>query len=361
MKKISKVLITILILFFVLFFIAVICVSIFGKKITEDQISGVLKVPVSLERISLSFPLTITLQGLKTGDFFAAEKISLSPQLWGFFAGKIILGKLVVINPLINLEQSSDGKLNLPVLEKKENQPQVILLGLKVENGRLKFSDKKVNPSGYKIIADKINISVSKAELLPSSLKANFDFSLSLLSPSSSGLGGVSGSGWVDFGPKDMDGIFQIKNLEASYFTPYMGNFISSRKILSAKLDFSALLKAQNNDLAANCHFRLSGLVYEKEEVPAEASEVALSKLDLFKSALDLFTDKEGNLDLDFVIKTKLDKPELTPAKLEKVILEAAAKNIARQSPEEIIDKVSNTIGQFKDLGDQLKDIFKKK
>jgi hypothetical protein len=80
--------------------------------------------------------------------------------------------------------------------------------------------------------------------------------------------------------------------------------------------------------------------------------------LDLTKNALDIFTDAKGNLRLEFDIDTQLDNPALNQEKVQKIILKAAAKNLADQPPEQLIEKVANVIDQYKGLGKELKAIF---
>ena len=178
-----------------------------------------------------------------------------------------------------------------------------------------------------------------------------------LLKAAESKIGEASFLGWVDFGPKDADATITLKDLDAAYFYPYYGNLISERKITSAKLDLQSRLESKNNDLDIFTDFKLSDIVYEEsEEVIPDAP-----RLDLTKKALDLFTDREGRIILDFHIKTKLDKPEISQEEIKKIILKAAAKNIARQNPEDLIKKVSDNIEQFKDFGKEIQKIFKGK
>ncbi|MFH0917951.1 MAG: hypothetical protein V1830_02340, partial [Candidatus Omnitrophota bacterium] len=66
----------------------------------------------------------------------------------------------------------------------------------------------------------------------------------------------------------------------------------------------------------------------------------------------------KGNLRLEFDIDTQLDNPSLNQEKLQKIILKAATKNLANQPPEQLIEKVSNLIDQYKGLGKELKGIF---
>lgn len=356
MVKKSKIVIIILAVLLGGFLILSISVPLFGKRIAVSQIEENLKMKADLESISFGLPLSIKIKGLEIGGLAKIEKISISPSILGFFAGKVVLNKVTLINPVITLEQSGDGKLNLPQL-KQGKQPPVLLIGLVIRNGKLIFTDKKIDPQGYKIIVDKINVDITKSSFPPTSLFTRFKISGSLESADAKALGSVDLAGWIDFRPKDMDGALEINDLDVVYFTPYLGDFISSKKLVSGKLQFSADLKAKNNDLNAKCHLSISNLAYKKEEpVEGKAAEA-----DLFGTTLDIFAGPSGNLDLDFTVRTKLDKPQIKLVNLEGSIIKAAARNISNQPPQETINKVNNAIKEFKDFGKQMKELFKKK
>lgn len=356
MTKRNKILLTILFIIFLSYIIMAISVPLFGKKLVISQIEENLKMKASLETINFSFLLLFKLRGLRIGDLAEIDNLSVSPSLLGFLAGKIVLNRLTLINPVITLIKSADGNLNLPVLKQKGKQPPLLLAGLVVKNGKLIFIDKKVDPNGYKVIVDNVNANISKIAFPPFSLYTRFSVSGNAVSPGANPLGNVQASGWIDFRPKDMDGKIEIKDLDATYFAVYLGDFISTQKLLSAKLNFTSDLKAKNNDLTAACHLQLSDLVYKKEE-PKEGQK----SLDLFPTTLDIFSDSKGNVDLDFTIKTKLDNPKIRLVNLQGAITKAAAQNISKQSPEEIMGKVGNAVNQFKDFGKQMKELFKKK
>lgn len=339
----------------VIFFALSIAVSLFAKKIVLAQIKRNLKTEASLDSIGLRFPFFIVLNNLKIGSLFAAEKISFYPNLLGILAGKIVLGGLTVVNPVINLEQNSGGSFNLPEFGQKGKPPPVFITGLRVKNGRFIFGDRKIVPQGYATVVDKIDIGISKVMFPVTSLAAEFKCKAKVVDLHNAVLGDIDFSGWADFIKKDMDAVLKITDLDAAHFYPYYGDFLSNRKLLSARLDFESRIKAKNNDLSAVSRLRLSDLVYAQEQ---GAEQENVFSFDLTKNALDLFTDKEGNLDLNFTIRTKLDSPKIRITDLKAVVLRAAVDNLSRQDPQDVVNKVGDTVEQFKDFGRQMKEIF---
>ncbi len=347
MPKIKKVL-TVFIAVFALFFIAsAVSVAMFGKKFAEEQLAKNLKEEVSLGGIGLSLPFNIRIADLKIGDLFSAERVSFIPNLAGLFSGRIVLSGVSLINPVVNFVQNSDGSNNLPALDKGGKQQQIILTGLSVKNGKFIYNDKKIAPQGFVTEVDQINIELSRAMLPLAGLKASFKMSALVLQPDGEVLGALKFNGWADFISKNMDAALTATDLNVGYFAPYYGNFISEKKLVSAKLNLESKLKSKDNALDINSNLVLSDLVYARQEA-AEPQQVDLKEL--FSNTLDLFADERGNIKLNFVIKTDFDNPRITIAALKKAAFEAAAKNLISQRPSLLQEKVNTLIGQFKSL-----------
>jgi Domain of Unknown Function (DUF748) len=355
MKKKFKVIIWIVAVLFIVFIVANILLGVYAPRIIEQQIQQNLKLKASLRKISLSPPFTITLEGLEIGNLASIKKVSLSPNLIGLLFGKIVIHGLNVVEPVINLVQSAEGKLNLPVLEQKGKLAAVYLTSLRVQNGKVIFTDKKVVSNGYQVILDKLNIKISKVSLPITSLATNFNLSTELINSSGKAFGNILFEGWLDYLARDMDAKLEITDMDIANFAPYYGNLISNKEISQAILNLSSTFKSKNNALEILTDSNLTKIVYEKTEEQVQPLE-----LNLMQDTLDFFTDRDGNLKLEFKIDTVLDHPDLSQEKIRKIILKAAARNLSKQSPEQLVDKVNKAISKYKDLGKELKSIFGK-
>jgi hypothetical protein len=351
MRKKYKIIFWICGIILVFFVLANILLGMYAPRIVEQQIQQNLKLKASLGKISLSFPFTITLEKLEIGNLASIKKISLSPNLAALIFGKIVIHGLNIIEPVITLEQSADGKLNLPVLEQKGKSPEIYLTSLNLHDGKIIFTDKKISSEGFQVVVNKLNVKIAKVALPITSLATNFTVSAELLSRANEAFGEIAFDGWLDYLAKDMDAELEVRGLDVTKFSVYYGNFISNRKLNSARLDLTSTFKAKNNALQIATKLNLSNLVY------AQGQDQQLN-LDVMKNALDLFTDAKGNLSLEFNIDTLLDKPALDQEKLQKIILKAAAKNLSNQSPQQLMDKVTTIIEQYKGVGKELKAIF---
>jgi len=328
----------------------------FAKRIAETQIEKNLKLKASIHKVTISFPLLIAMSGVEIQDLLKADSISFSPSILGFLAGKIVLNELKMIRPEITIVKNQDGKLNLPVLEQKGKQPPLLLASLKIKDGKVIFLDKKLDPQGYRVAVGNINVSVSKVAFPPTSLLTRFTASADLLGADDTPAGKALTSGWIDFGPKNMDGKFELINVEATTLAPYYQKIISTKKLLSAKLNFDADLKAKDNDLVAKCHTEFSNVIYDKS-----SQETKQTVIDILPSVMNIFSDAAGAITFDFSIHTKLDKPRVDVVNLKGSIGQAAVENVFNQSPDQMEEKVKEVGKEFKELGKSLKDIFKKK
>ncbi|MBM3244602.1 MAG: DUF748 domain-containing protein [Candidatus Omnitrophica bacterium] len=357
MEKFIKILIALLVVTGIIIAVFAGIVTVKGKDIITAQLEKNLKTDVKIDKVSFAIPLSVKIEGLEIGDFFKAGQIIFSPNLAGVFAGRIILNGVNIMRPEINLKTDEKGKLILPVLSGSGKPPAIIITGLNITDGEIIFTDGKISQRGYKTVLDKVNLKVSGSITLPASLRVKADFNAEVCDGDKKALGGMNFSGWVDLKAKDMDGVFKISGLEVTHFAPYYGDFISHRKLVSAKLNLVSILKAKNNDLNVDSMMKLYNLVYLKEET----TEGQPQQFDLEKKALDLFADKEGNIIFEFVFDTKLDDPQITSDKLKQIMQQAAIKNLASQSPAALMDKIGNTVKDFEDFGKKMKELFKKK
>jgi hypothetical protein len=331
--------------------------GVFGKAIIISQIEKNLKIKASLEGVSFGLPLSVNIIGLEVGGLFKADSISVSPSMLGFLSGKIVLSEARIVKPEITIIKSAEGELNLPKLESKGKPPPFLLAGLKVKDGKFIFIDKKINPEGHRVVVKDINADISRAAFPPASLYTNFKVSASLDGGDGKPAGSARLTGWIDFRVKDMDGKVELMDIDGTSLAPYYQSIIAGKKLLSAKLNFTADLKAKRNDLAAKCRLEFSNIVYAK---PTESTEGNGEVSDILPSILNIFSNDSGSVVFNFTVATKLDKPKIDVLSLRGSIGQAVVENAAGQPPEKMIEKIKEAAGDFKEIGKSLKEIFNK-
>lgn len=357
MKNLRKKITWILIILAAFYLLANAAFGVFGKAVIISQIENNLKLRASLARVSIGLPLSVNISKLELGDLFKADTVSVSVSILGFLAGKIVLNELRIINPEIELVKSGAGEFNLPRIESKGSPPPILPAGLKIKGGKFTFIDKKINPQGHRVVVKDINADISRAAFPPASLFTNFKVSASLAGNDGEPAGSALASGWIDFRAKDMDGRIELRDIDGTSLAPYYQSIIAGKKLLSAKLNFTADLKAKRNDLAAKCRMEFSDIVYAKPESTEDKGEV----YDILPSILNIFSNDSGSVVFNFTVTTKLDKPKIDVVSLRGSIGQAALENAAGQPPEKVIEKVKEAAGDFKEIGKSLKEIFNKK
>ncbi len=366
MKLLKILAISILVIAVVLFVGTWLVLTFFGKQIIVGQLEKNLKTTVTLGSYKVNFPLQVTLEQLKLGTFADIGKLTIAPNVTGFLAGKVILDKVTLENPVITVEKSSGDTLNLPVFDQNgPPPPPVYLLSLSLKNGKVVYVDKKIDPNGYKITVDKLNVEVAKVAFPITSLKTDLDLSCVMLDPAGKEGGAISAKGWVDFGSKDMDATLDIADLEVTTLAPYLGTLLSQRKLVSAKGSINTKFSAVKDALTLANKVKFSHIVYKQDE--AAASEEGLFSFAAVAKSLDTFADKNGEINFAFNLKTRLSDPKFTKKEIRKAIFEAVTVNLLGSTPEEALQNLPQTIERikenketFKEIGNTFKDMFKK-
>lgn len=351
MKILKKILLVMLVIFAVIFCAGYGLVSIFGKDILKAQIEKQLKVKADLSSLYLSLPLSLEINNLSLGELAKIRKIKIYPSIIGLFSGKIILNNIALIKPEIALERKEDGSLNLPQLPEQGNK-QVFIAGFMIKDGIVSVIDRKVNGEAFSFSIKNININIYKANLLPYPLTIKYALSAALSARPDTKEAEIEGSGLIDWSHKNMQGDFNITDIDVLFFKPYFGKIVSSQEqITTSKADFNADLSAQNNDLLIKCRLNVKNLASTKETAPETTSSELLASL-----GMDLLKSPQGEINLEFDIRTKLDNPRLDKISLKGSVVQNVLEN-ALENPDKIKDTIKTIGEQFKEKG--FKAIFK--
>ena len=345
MRIIVKILVIFLIIFVLLLVSSYLILSIRGREIIEQQLSKTIDAPVSLENISLGFPDTIKIENLEIKDFLKTSlKLKLNPL--GLFSGKVILNNITIDKPQLVLRRENDGSLKIPFKRQAGTaspKQLPIILGLDIRDGHVFFIDS--SQDDYRLNIYDLDVKVHKRSI---DLKPifNFDVSAQLGEKAKNGKNFAS-EGWIDFFKKDMQGNLEIKDFYTDDILPIY-NRLLGKNISGATLDFQAKMNAEDNDLKIDCHLLLSG-IKTQEESGAEGKNH--KDILVFSELLDIFSNPEGKIELDFVIHTKLDNPRFDKVDFGASLLKAAAKNILSKPQEEITSSVEEIGKDIKDWG----------
>jgi hypothetical protein len=125
-----------------------------------------------------------------------------------------------------------------------------------------------------------------------------------------------------------MQATLNINDIDGVYLYPYYSNWVDLEKarIEKASLNFVSNIQALNNNLTADCHLELTDIVrrpLKSEEQEEKASRITDAVLERLKG------QDQGNIVLDFPIKTKMDKPEFGLGNLKSAVTDKLSQSRA--------------------------------
>jgi len=269
---------------------------------------------VTVGNLDLKFPLNLELSGLNIEGLAKVDYIYVSPSILGLLTGNIAFNEIRIIRPQIYFErnapatasESAESKAPAPTFKKRHMH--LIVKRFLLKEGKIDFLDNTAGSESIKITLKDLYFNVENVYLFPKSVIANFALKGKIPWEKDSLEGSVEVEGWFNFFKNDMRATVNIKNIDGIYLHPYYAKWVDLERsrIQQAKLNFTSEITGHNNDVIADCHLELTDIVFrpkEEEEPLEKAYKIATTVLDLFK-ALD------GKINLDFTIKTKMNRPE---------------------------------------------------
>lgn len=324
MRKAEKILALSIIGLAVIFGITYIFLNLFGRQVIAGQIEGLTHKKTTLGSFVVTPMLGLEIKDLNVEGLLKVKSISASLSIPGFFTGKIILNSLKLIRPDVTFTKSPAPAL--AVVASVENTSTDIIVPspikpkafkllpfafkrIKIEGGKINFIDQSVSPDGIKIILKDINCSITNLYFFPRPVVTNFELKGKIPWKKDEAQGQITLEGWLNYAKRDTRASLKIENIDAIYLYPYYSAWVDLDKarIEKAKLNFSSELHGLNNNVTAECHLELADIVrkpLEMGEAEEKASRITNKVLDMFK-AVD-----QGNVELKFVIKTKMDSPQ---------------------------------------------------
>ncbi|MCX5668696.1 MAG: DUF748 domain-containing protein [Candidatus Omnitrophica bacterium] len=321
-----KKLFTIIVIVVISFSLVYVIILLAAKTIIANKIQNATGLKTTISRLIILPPLNIEARGFEVVGLIKADRVYLAPSIRSLLFGKLAFNKIEIGRPEViyqrnpSVEPVKDNRAPvvenqselvtsvIPVTTQSKSFP-VIIKSLKVYSGRLNFIDTTAASGKISVIIKDINFYITN--LSTSGIKgvSNFGLNGNLSWNTGEPDGKISLQGWVDFYKRNMLATLKIENIDAIVFYPYYSTWVDLGKarIDKAKLSFNCNIKGQNNDVTADCHLELIDMVRKvrlPEEPQQKAERLTDAVLDMFKSM------NQGKVVLDFVLHTKMDRPE---------------------------------------------------
>ncbi|MEW6171199.1 MAG: DUF748 domain-containing protein, partial [Candidatus Omnitrophota bacterium] len=315
-----------------------------GKAIVVSQLEKLLKRKVNVESVEIKFPLLLKIHGIDIQGFGQVKDLEIKPDILSILMGKPALGEIKLISPRFHLEikpkDQGAPEIILPTSQTQESQQQLqvslkkksqnfLVKEVKIKDGYIKITDWQVKETGLTITIIDLNINVKNLNLPLESGIIHFNLEASIPWQYQAYRGSIFSKGWIDFSKKNIEAKLNIEDIDGVYLLPYYGKNLSLDKlnIEKGKLSFLGDIKGVNNEVIANCHLELKELVFKQpEEEILVNSDIEKAKK-IVATVLEVFRAVSGEIVLDFVIKTKLDKPRFNIESLRMAAEEKISKN----------------------------------
>ncbi len=355
MRLSAKIFWSILIFLVILYAAAYAFINIKGRIYIIKEVEKLTGKQVKIDHVALIPPYNLKLKGIVIKDLIKADSLYISPSILFSLNGKVTLHEVKIFRPETTIvkmpaaatqpqvkDTAAETVLPAPPAEppaevspqkaeaKPEDKPKVltqqektitpaskmprvkvVIKHLIVENGELNLTDRSVGEEALKILVREVNLDATNVCLFPESAITNFDLKASIPWSNSKQEGRVEAEGWVNFFKKDMQATLKVKDIDGIHFAPYYSGWFNLEKshIEKAKLNFTSAINSLHNDLTAVCHFELTEVEFKKrgpDEQVEKTEKIASFVLGLFKAI------GQGNVVLDFTIKTKMDDPQFS-------------------------------------------------
>ncbi len=318
-----KRLFTIIAIVVIIFSLVYVFILLTAKAIIANKIQKATGLKTTIGSLIILPPFNIEARGFEIAGLIKIGRVYLAPNMRSLLFGKFAFNKVVIGSPEVTYQRNSSVKpvkdSRVPVME-NQGAPvasvviqskvfPVIIKSLKVYSGKLNFIDTTAASGKISVVIKDINFYITNLPTFNMKGVSNFNLDGKLSWNTGELDGKILLQGWVDFYKKDMLVTLKIENIDAIVFYPYYSTWVDLGKarIDKAKLGFNCSIKGQNNDITADCHLELVDIVRKVrllEEPQQKAERLTDAVLDMFKSM------NQGRVVLDFVLHTKMDRPE---------------------------------------------------
>ncbi len=320
--KIQKILGLIILGAAIIFASGYIYLSVMGQAILTNQLQEITRKKVTMGYFFLTPSLKVDIKELNIQGLAKSQSVSVSPSIVGLLRGKLIFNQLTFIQPEFFINKNPPDIMDAPVSTVtiappaeiapvlKEAKPLAFgIVNLHIKDGKVIFIDQTVRSGSIKIVMERIEASIKNVYLYSFPGISEFKLKAEIPWRDNEERGKVELGGWVNALKKDMRATLKINDIDAIYLYPYYSNWVDLDKarIERAKLNFSSEINGLDNEVTAECYLELSDMVrkpLEIGELEAKASKLTNAVLDRFKA------QDEGNVKLNFTIKTKMDSPQ---------------------------------------------------
>ena len=192
----------------------------------------------------------------------------------------------------------------------KRKLPSLTFKHFRIKDSTVNFTDKSLKGEPAKVSIENLNVHIENFVYpIDESNIVSFDITGNMpwQAKGKTTEGHISATGWINPFKRDIQAKMEIKDIDAISLYPYYSKWVDLEKarIQQAKLYFKSDISGINGDVKAECHLELTDLVFR----PKEGNEKEEKAHRIATAVLSLFNEFGGKVAVDFIFKTRMEKP----------------------------------------------------
>ncbi len=222
-----------------------------------------------------------------SAPFLTAEKLTFRIALLPLLDKQLVLRGISLEKPSVVLTRDSGGVFNISdLLEEKGGEAPLQISGIRVRDGKLRFSDRGTGPGEIVTTLDGIDLSINH---FARGKTTDFTLSASVLQGNQPGEVRLKGKLTPAAAGKPLletsfEGSVEAKNLVADHFWDYYARYVPFRKVLG-RLEMDTTFKGKLTEFSSEGSMKISGLRFDYPQI---FHAVLTPKNLSFKYAMDL-------------------------------------------------------------------------
>lgn len=222
-------------------------------------------------RFGPAFTFTKVVIGEKDGrsTFATADRVSFGVALLPLLEKKVIIRKMVIERPAVQIVRNSDGTLNVSdLLEEKKEAVDLRLRGIRITDGSVTLTDRAALPEGIVTILVKTDLSIDR---LTRGKKTDVDLSTTIVEGKGRSTLSVHGSARLAPGNRPLteshlDVRVLARNLDAGHYWPYYGRFVPFQRP-AGRIDLDSRFDGTAGEFTSKGSVRVAGLRFSYPQV----------------------------------------------------------------------------------------------
>lgn len=218
---------------------------------------------------SFSFTKVVVKERDGVATFATADRVSFRLALIPLLQGKVVVGKIEVERPTVQIIRNRDGSFNISdLMEEKKDAAPLRLRGIRIRDGKITINDQASAAGGVVTRLENTDLELDR---ITRGKETDFALATTLVQGVTAGTLSARGSADIPRQGHSMtetriDAKVEAHNLSADHYWPYYGRFVPFDP-LAGRLDVKSSIHGTAADFSSKGMIRVAGLRFSYPEV----------------------------------------------------------------------------------------------